>query len=94
MHTIDMALKNIEIVSTYFPECVIETTDVNGRCRKGIDFSLLQQTLSSEIIDSAQERYQFTWPNKRKALIAANTPSKMTLRPCRNETLITHQTYI
>lgn len=87
MHTIDMALKNIEIVSTYFPECVIETTDVNGRCRKGIDFSLLQQTLSSEIIDSAQERYQFTWPNKRKALIAANTPSKMTLRPCRNESV-------
>lgn len=81
MNKLDMESKNIvdeniERISELFPNVIVEST--NG---KAIDFELLKQELSKEIVDGAKEKYQLTWPGKKEAIVNANTPSKNTLRP-------------
>ena len=87
MHTKDFASVNAEKLALLFPECVTEVSDVDGGLRQVIDFDKLKQILSSDIIDGQVDRYQFTWPDKKSALRIANTPTNMTLRPCREESV-------
>ncbi len=87
MHTVDVTDENIKKIGELFPNCVTERLDVNGKPEKAIDFDMLRQELSKNIVEGLQERYQFTWPDKKKAIRLANTPSNMTLRPCREESV-------
>lgn len=82
MHTQDVAEANIEKIGQLFPNCITERINENGKLEKAIDFDILKQELSKEVVEGNQERYQFTWPGKRDAMRLANTPSNMTLRPC------------
>jgi adenine-specific DNA-methyltransferase len=87
MHTVDIADSNIERIGQLFPNCLTERIGDDGKVEKVIDFDQLRQELSKEIVEGPQERYQFTWPDKKKAIRLANTPSNMTLRPCREESV-------
>ncbi len=79
---------NILKIAQLFPNCVTETSDENtGRPMKKLDFEKLKQELSDVLISDREERYQFTWPDKRKAILAANAPVNATLRPCREESV-------
>ena len=87
MHSLDVIGSNIEKIRQLFPNCVTERLGKNGKPKWGIDFEKLQAELSNEIIGQGEERYQFTWPDKRAANRLANTPTTMTLRPCREESV-------
>lgn len=88
MQTQDGVKNNIEIISKTFPECITECKDPkSGEVKNAIDFDKLRQLLSDQIVEGAEERYQFTWPDKRKAILAANAPINATLRPCREESV-------
>ncbi len=87
MHSPDLARDNIEKLAALFPSCITESTDESGKPKKAIDFDLLRQELTSEIVEGPQERYHLNWPGKREALLTANMPIAKTLRPCREESL-------
>lgn len=87
MHTVDITEDNIERIGNLFPNCLTERIGEGGKLEKAIDFEQLKQELSKEIVEGAQERYQFSWPDKKKAIRLANAPSSMTLRPCREESI-------
>ena len=87
MQSLDMTGSNIEKIAKLFPQCVTEHKDKDGRTVPGIDFEKLRDELSPDVIDDGEERYQFTWPDKRAHAHLANTPTTMTLRPCREESL-------
>lgn len=87
MYTLDFTDSNIEKIGQLFPNCITERISNNGIIEKAIDFDMLRQELSKDIVEGPQERYQFTWPDKRKSLRLANTPSTLTLRPCREESV-------
>ena len=82
MTTPDMVNQNIERIAALFPNCVTETTD--GR---KIDFDLLRQELSRDIVEGPKERYRLEWPGKREAIVTANMPTTSTLRPIREESV-------
>ena len=92
MQTADGVEQNIQKIAQLFPDCITET--ITGYKENGdpiiahkVDFEKLQQNLSSVIISDKEERYQFTWPDKRKAILAANAPINATLRPCPEESV-------
>lgn len=87
MHSLDVIGSNIEKIRQLFPNCVTERLGKDGKPEWGIDFEKLQAELSAEVIGEGEERYQFTWPDKRAANRLANTPTTMTLRPCREESV-------
>lgn len=87
MHSPNLAEQNIDKIAVLFPNCITEAKDDDGKLRKAIDFDLLRQELSREIVDGPQERYQLNWPGKREALLTANAPIAKTLRPCREESI-------
>ena len=87
MHTQDVADANIEKIGQMFPNCLTERINESGKPEMAIDFDILKQELSKEIVEGNQERYQFTWPGKREAMRLANTPSNMTLRPDRESSV-------
>ena len=87
MSSPDLTDSNITKIASLFPNCLTESIGANGVLEKAIDFDLLRQELSKEIVEGPQERYQFSWPDKKKAIHLANTPSSMTLRPCREKSL-------
>ena len=87
MQTPDITESNIEKIGQLFPNCLTERIGEDGKVEQVIDFDQLRQELSKEIVEGPQERYQFTWPDKKKAIRLANTPSTMTLRPCREESV-------
>lgn len=87
MHTPYITESNIEKIGQLFPNCLTERIGEDGKVERAIDFDQLRQELSKEIVEGPQERYQFTWPDKKKAIRLANTPSTMTLRPCREESI-------
>lgn len=87
MQTADGVQDNISRIAELFPECITEVSDKMGGVKRSIDFDKLRQLLSSEIVEGNEERYQFTWPDKRKAILAANAPINATLRPCREESV-------
>ena len=78
---------NIQKIAQLFPQCVTERLGKDGKPELGIDFEKLQAELSDEVIGEGEERYQFTWPDKRAAARLANTSTTMTLRPCREESV-------
>lgn len=87
MHTVDIADSNIEKIGKLFPNCLTERIGEDGKVELAIDFDQLKQELSKEIVEGPQERYSFTWPDKKKAIRLSNTPSNMTLRPYRKESV-------
>jgi adenine-specific DNA-methyltransferase len=87
MHSPNFVDQNIEKLATLFPNCVTEAKNTLGELTKSIDFDLLKQELSSNIVEGPQERYQLNWPGKREALLTANAPIAKTLRPSREESL-------
>lgn len=79
---------NITKIAQLFPDCVTETMDErSGQPKHLIDFEKLKQNLSDSVISERAERYQFTWPDKSKAILLANSPINATLRPCREESV-------
>jgi len=79
---------NIQKIAQLFPDCVTETVDEkSGQPKHLIDFDKLKQNLSDSIMSERAERYQFTWPDKSKAILLANSPVNATLRPCREESV-------
>ncbi len=87
MQTADMAERNVEILGQMFPNCLTEVKNDEGKTVRAIDFDKLRQELECEVVEGAEERYQFTWPDKRNAIRLANAPSNKTLRPCREESV-------
>ena len=82
MESVNIINGNIEKIGNLFPNVIVESE--NG---KAIDFDLLKQELSDEIVDESKEKYQLTWPGKKKSILNANTPSKNTLRPIREKSV-------
>ena len=87
MQSHDVIGSNTQKIAQLFPNCVTERKGKDGKPELAIDFEKLQAELSNEIIGEGEERYQFTWPDKRAAVRLANTPTTMTLRPCREESV-------
>lgn len=87
MQSMDKVAANVAKIRELFPNCVTERINSEGKLEHAIDFDVLKQELSDHVVDDLQERYQFTWPNKRKAILAANAPINKTLRPCREESV-------
>ena len=87
MQSHDVIGSNTQKIAQLFPNCVTERLGKDGKPELAIDFEKLQAELSYEIIAEGEERYQFTWPDKRAAVRLANTPTTMTLRPCREESV-------
>ena len=79
---------NIMKIAQLFPDCVTETMDErSGQPKPLIDFEKLKQNLSDSVMSERAERYQFTWPDKSKAILLANSPINATLRPCREDSI-------
>lgn len=87
MESQDIVGSNINKIAQLFPNCVTERKGKDGKTELAIDFEKLQAELSDDIIGEGEERYQFTWPDKRTANRLANTPTTMTLRPCREDSV-------
>lgn len=87
MQTTNIVDENIKRIGEMFPNCLTERLDENGRLEVAIDFDQLRQELSKDIVEGPEERYQFTWPDKRNAIRLANAPTTDTLRPCREESV-------
>lgn len=80
MHSLDGVERNIELIGKLFPNAITEVKR-DGKVEHAIDFDVLRQELSDSIVEGREERYQFTWPDKKKAMLAANAPITATLRP-------------
>lgn len=80
MHSLDGVQRNIELIGKLFPNAITEVKR-DGKVEHAIDFDVLRQELSDSIVEGREERYQFTWPDKKKAMLAANAPITATLRP-------------
>lgn len=87
MQTHNIVDENIKKIAELFPNCLTERLDENGKPEAAIDFDQLRQELSKDIVEGPEERYQFTWPDKRNAIRLANAPTTDTLRPCREESV-------
>ena len=87
MHSPDLVQSNIERIAELFPNCLTEAEGDDGQITRKIDFDLLRQELSGEIVEGPLERYHLNWPGKREAMLAANAPIAKTLRPCREESV-------
>lgn len=80
MHTPNLADENYEKLAALFPNAVTESIDDEGNVVRAIDKDVLMQEINTKVVDDDQERYQFTWPDKRKAIMLANQPIAKTLR--------------
>lgn len=87
MQTTNMVDENIKRIGELFPNCLTERLNDEGKPEVAIDFDQLRQELSKDIVEGNEERYQFTWPDKRNAIRLANAPTTDTLRPCRSESV-------
>lgn len=86
MESVDLTAQNIEKIEMLFPNCITETVDANGNLKKAINFDVLKQMLSDEVI-VGDEAYEFTWVGKKAAMVEANKPIRKTLRPCKEESV-------
>lgn len=86
MESIDMVSENIKKIENLFPNCITETVDENGKPKKAINFELLRQMLSKDVLEG-DEAYEFTWVGKKAAIVEANKPIRKTLRPCPDESV-------
>ena len=87
MHTPNKADENFKKLEALFPNAVTETINENGEVVRAIDKDVLMQEISCTVVDGNEERYQFTWPDKKKSVLLANAPIAKTLRPCREESV-------
>lgn len=87
MQSLDVTSSNINKIAQLFPQCVTEYKDKDGKTVLGIDFEKLRDELSADVIDEGEERYLFTWPDKKTHAHLANTSTTKTLRPCREESV-------
>lgn len=92
MTTKNLADEKFERLKDLFPNAITETIDENGDLVRAIDKDILEQEISNTVVAGRDERYQFTWPDKKKAVLNANAPIAKTLRPCREESLNFDQT--
>ena len=86
MESVDMTAQNIEKIGELFPNCITETIDDNGTPKKIVNFEILKQMLSDDIIDT-NETYEFTWVGKKASIVEANRSIRKTLRPCKDESV-------
>ena len=84
MESPDMTVQNIEKIAALFPNCVTEMRDENSKVKRGINFEILKQMLSPDVVDG-DEHYEFTWVGKKASIVEANKPVRKTLRPCPEE---------
>ena len=87
MQTANKADENFRKLATMFPNAVTETINENGEVVRVIDKDVLMQEINTKVVDGNEERYQFTWPDKKKAVLLANAPINKALRPCREESV-------
>lgn len=87
MQSRDVVGGNVEKIAALFPHCVTERLNQDGKSELAIDFDKLRAELSNDALEDGEERYQFTWPDKRAASRLANEPVNLTLRPCREESV-------
>lgn len=87
MHTPNKADENFKKLSALFPNAVTESIDENGKLVRAIDKDVLMQEISCKVVEGNEERYQFTWPDKKKSILLANAPIAKTLRPCREDSV-------
>lgn len=85
LETQNLTQSNIDKIASLFPNTVTEMPDDKGGIKKGINFDILRQELSDEVIDTGEECYDFTWVGKKQSILEGNTPIRKTLRPCREE---------
>ena len=81
MESPDMTAQNIDRIAALFPNCVTEASDGHGGIKRAINFEMLRQMLSPDMVDG-DEAYEFTWVGKKAAIVEANKPIRKTLRPC------------
>ena len=82
--TTDLTARNVEKIAALFPNCVTEMRDDKGKVTRGINFELLKQMLSPNVVEGT-ERYEFSWVGKKASIVNANSPIRKTLRPCPEE---------
>lgn len=87
METKNIANENFEKLVELFPNAVTETVNENGEIVRAIDKDVLMQEINCRVVEGKEERYQFTWPDKKKSVLLANAPSTNTLRPCIEESV-------
>lgn len=88
MQTANKAEENFNKLATMFPNAVTEAIDeITGEVVRAIDKDVLMQEISCKVVEGNEERYQFTWPDKKKSILLANSPINKTLRPCREESV-------
>ncbi len=87
MQTANKADENFKKLAAMFPNAITETIDENGEVVRAIDKDVLMQEISVKVVEGKEERYQFTWPDKKKSVLLANAPISKTLRPCREESV-------
>ena len=87
MQTVNKADENFKRLAEMFPNAVTEAKDENGEVVRAIDKDVLMQEINTKVVDGDEERYQFTWPDKKKSVLLANAPINKTLRPCREESV-------
>src|SRR5699024_12279216 len=85
MHTPDLAEENFRKLAAMFPNAVTETINEDGEVVRAIDADVLRQEISATVVEGAQDRYQFTWPEKKKSVVLANQPIAKTLRLAREK---------
>ena len=87
MESIDRTAQNIDRIGALFPNCITEKKDADGKLKRAINFDLLRQMLSGDVIGGGEEAYEFTWVGKKAAIVEANKPIRKTLRPCKEESV-------
>lgn len=87
LQTPNKADENFKKLSALFPNAVTETINENGELIRAIDKDILMQEINTSVVEGKEERYQFTWPDKKKSILLANSPISKTLRPCREESV-------
>lgn len=86
MESVDIIAQNVEKIGELFPNCITETIDENGKPKKAINFDMLKQMLSDNVLEG-DEAYEFTWVGKKAAIVESNKPIRKTLRPCKEESV-------
>ena len=86
MESANITDMNIDKIGELFPNCITETADENGKLKKAINFEMLKQMLSDEVVEG-DEAYEFTWVGKKASIVEANKPIRKTLRPCKEESV-------
>ena len=82
----DLVAGNVEKIAELFPNCVTETRGADGKLKKAINFEMLRQMLSADVVEG-DEAYEFTWVGKKASIVEANRPIRKTLRPCPEESV-------